>query len=52
MSMEKRNVAEELRTPKEELDRKDEHWDKEAAAVFKIKPLPPLPVVNVEVAKT
>ena len=34
--MEKRNVAEELRTPKEELDRPDENWDKQAADEFKL----------------
>ena len=33
--MEKRNVVESKRTPKEELARKDEHWDKEAAELFK-----------------
>jgi hypothetical protein len=35
MSMEKRNVVEDKRTPEHELTRPDEHWDKEAAAAFK-----------------
>ena len=35
MVWEKRNVVEQKRTPDPELNRKDEHWDKEAANEFK-----------------
>ena len=34
MSMEKRNVVEPRRTPRKELKRPDDNWDKEAAAEF------------------
>ena len=34
MGLEKRNVVEERRTPKAELHRSDEDWDKQAAAAF------------------
>lgn len=33
--MVKQNIVEEKRTPDHERERKDEHWDKEAAAEFK-----------------
>ena len=33
--MEKRNVAEDIRTPFNELHREDKHWDKQAADEFK-----------------
>jgi len=46
MSFEKRNVVEEKRTPKPELTRPDEHWDKDAADKF----MPPAtPVVKPDV---
>lgn len=35
--MEKRNVVEDRRTPKHELNRPDEDWDKTAAAEFNPK---------------
>jgi len=45
--MEKRNVVEELRTPKQELERPDEDWDKQAAdkfvPVIKVEPKPVVP---------
>ena len=43
--MEKRNVAEDQRTPAEELARKDEHWDKQAAEAFEFKLVIPAPPV-------
>lgn len=36
--MEKRNVVEEGRTPCVEFTRSDEHWDKQAANAFSLKP--------------
>lgn len=36
--MEKRNVVEEGRTPPSEFICSDEHWDKQAANVFSLKP--------------
>jgi len=38
MSMVKRNVVEQDRTPRHELERSDVDWDKQAAAEFKPKP--------------
>ena len=38
--MEKRNIVEGRRTPVHELDRKDDNWDKQAAACFKPKDTP------------
>jgi len=35
MSLEKRNVVEDKRTPDHELNRSDDNWDKEAADIFK-----------------
>jgi len=45
--MEKCNVVEDKRTPKDELNRPDENWDKHAAAEFTIKeiPMPVMPVI-------
>ena len=44
--LEKQNVAEENRTPEEELNRPDENWDKEAAAEFVTVPaVPEAPVI-------
>ena len=48
--MEKRNVAEENRTPEPELKREDENWDKTAAALF-VAPKPEMPKVNGEVQR-
>ena len=38
MSLEKQNVVNEDRTPRDELLRKDADWDKEAASKFLPKP--------------
>lgn len=42
--MEKRNVVEDRRTPAHEITRKDEDWDKQAAAQFKPSRQPAKPV--------
>lgn len=42
--MEKRNVVEVRRTPKHEITRKDDDWDKQAAARFKVDHQPAKPV--------
>ena len=55
MTMEKRNVCEEHRTPEHELTRPDEHWDKKAAdqfvPVIKVDPVPAKPAVVKESVK-
>ena len=45
MTMEKRNVVENKRTPDHEKDREDEHWDKEAANEFQ-EPEPRAPAAK------
>lgn len=49
MTMEKRNVVENKRTPEHELTRPDDNWDKQAAdefiPVIKVEPKPAAPVV-------
>ena len=49
MTMEKRNVVEEKRTPDEEITRPDENWDKRAADEF--KPATTQPVLPEPTAK-
>lgn len=47
----KRNVVEDRRTPRHELTRKDDDWDKQAAAQFKPSREPAKPVKQVKQVK-